>query len=130
MELVVVYEGPPHSADAIAGLLRQEGIATDYVPPAPYLAGPMLGARVRVAAADHDRAMDILLHSELDAAERSANERVGGGPAPVDDETDWEDDDERMPPRVPAWIRWVAVCFVGGYLLVRLVAWAASARMR
>lgn len=126
----MVYEGPPHSADAIVGLLRQEGIATDYVPPAPYLAGPMLGARVRVAAEDHDRAMDILLHSELDAAERSAHERVGGGSDLADDPPDWEDDDEHMPPRVPRWIRWGAVCLVGGYLLVRLVAWAASARVR
>ncbi|MEX0755549.1 MAG: hypothetical protein WD739_06670 [Actinomycetota bacterium] len=90
MELVTVYEGPPHSADAVAGLLREAGLHVDYVPPSPYLAGPMLSARVRVPAGQRERAMSELLHSELDAAEAAAR------------------DEEPMPPRFPPWMKWTA----------------------
>jgi hypothetical protein len=123
MELVTVYEGPPHSADAVAGLLREAGLHVDFVPPSPYMAGPMLSARVRVPAAERDRAMGELLHSELEAAEeaareRSAHERVGGGASLLDDPATGVDD-EPMPPRFPAWIKWTALGLVVALVFLR-----------
>jgi hypothetical protein len=123
MELVTVYEGPPHSADAVAGLLREAGLNVDYVPPSPYMAGPMLSARVRVPVDQREHALDELLHSELEAAERTArdrpaHERVGGGPG-------WDPDDEGplaeepMPPRFAPWIKWTALGLILALLLVR-----------
>jgi hypothetical protein len=126
MEFVTVYEGPPHSAEAVAGLLREAGLNVDYVPPSPYMAGPMLSARVRVPSAERDRAMDELLHSELEAAEeaareRSAHERVGGGAGLLDDPDDpgAYPGEEPMPPRFPSWMKWTALGLVVALVFLR-----------